>query len=164
MSVNNKPAFSQLAAQEYNELIALARPLRADKTGNESTSSTTLQNDDHLFLSLESGAYYDIEGWLLVTAPAAQDLKLAWTTPTSPGGWWSVRNTALAATIGTVYQNSLTWAGSAILEGSAGDLIIELRGVIDTGSGAGTLQLQWAPNTAGSVTVQKYSTLLARKH
>lgn len=164
MAVTNKPAFSQLTSQEYNELIALARPLRADKTGNESTSSTTLQNDDHLFVSLESPFNYDIEAWLIVTAPAAQDFKIAWTTPASAGGWWSVRNTALAATTGTVYQNSLAWSGSAILEGSAGDLIIELRGVIDTSSAAGTLQLQWAPNTAGSVTVQKYSTLIARKH
>lgn len=164
MAVTDKAAFQVLTAQEYNDLIKLARPLRADKTGNESTAGTTLQSDDHLLLSLESGANYDIEAWLIITAPAAQDFKIGWTTPTSPGGWWTVRNTALAATAGTVYQNSLTWGSSAIIEGSSGDQIIELRGVIDTSAGAGVLTLQWAANTAGTVTVQKYSTLLARKH
>lgn len=164
MAVTNKSAFSQLGAQEYNELIALARPLRADKTANESTAGTTLQDDDHLFLSLESPFNYDIEMWLWVQAPAAQDFKMGWTTPTSPAGWWTVKNTALAATSGTVYQNALLWSAGATLEGSASDLIVEVRGVIDTSAAAGTLRFQWAANTAGTVSVLKYSTMIARKH
>ena len=164
MAVTNKPGFSVLTAQEYNDLIALARPLRADKTGNESTAGTTLQDDDHLFLALESPAIYDINLLLWITAPAAQDFKLGFTTPTSPGGFWTVKNTALAATAGTVFQSPLAWSAGATLEGSASDIVVEIFGVIDTSSAAGTLRLQWAANTAGTVSVLKYSTMIGRKH
>lgn len=165
MTVNQKGAFDSLSATEYNELIRLAQPLFARSTGSDNTAATSpLRAHPALTLTPDINSVYTFTSWIYITAPAAQDFKMLWTTPPSASGWWTVKNTALAATAGTVFQSPLTWASSATLEGAAGDIVLECFGVLVTTGVSGAFQLTYAPNTAGTVTVQANSMIELRKH
>lgn len=164
MTVNQKSAFDSLSATEYDELIRLAQPPFARSTGSDNTAVTSpLRAHPTLQITPDINSVYTFTGWLYVTAPAAQDFKMLWTVPPSAAGWWTVKNTALAATAGTVFQSPLTWASSATLEGAGGDIILECFGVLVTTGVSGLFQLTYAPNTAGTVTVGANSTIELRK-
>lgn len=164
MTLTQKAAFDPLSATEYDELIRLATPLYARRTADDTTAVTSpLKSDPVLLLTPDINAVYTFTGWLVVNAPAAQDFKFQWVTPASSTGWWTVKNTALAAGAGTVFQSPLTWGSSATMEGAAGDILLECFGTLVTAGVAGSFQLQYAPNTAGTVTIRTNSSIELRK-
>lgn len=127
----------------------------AVKTAPEDvTNSDTLQDDDHLFLTLPTGRF--VIDWTLYTAGAstAADWKFGLTgTATFAGIWGPILTGANAQWGGTTAAQSpaalaslvqtITLGGAAV----AGGFI--LRGLVYI-SVAGTLKLQWAQNTATS--------------
>lgn len=165
MTVNQKGAFDSLSATEYNELIRLAQPLFARSTGSDTTAVTTpFRSHPTLTLTPDINSVYTMTGWIYVTAPAAQDFKLQFAVPPSASGWMTVKNTALGGTGGTVFQSPLTWTGGAVLEGAGGDIVMEIFGILVTTGVSGAFTFQYAPNTAGTVTVQANSMIELRKH
>jgi hypothetical protein len=164
MTVNPKAAFDSMSATEYNELVRLAQPLFVRSAGTDTYALTTpMHSHASLTLTPDINSTYTFTSWLIVTAPAAQDFKMQWLTPSGAAGWWTVKNQALAAGGGTVYQSPLTWPSSATLEGAGADIVMEIFGVLRTAGTPGALTLQYAPNTAGTVTVQVDSTMELRK-
>ncbi|MBT2226239.1 hypothetical protein [Nonomuraea sp. NEAU-A123] len=149
------------------------------KGANESiASSTVLQDDDALLVSVVANAKYDVLAMIMGDGPAAGDFKTAWTVPagatglracwgptpdakaTLTPGFDNRTNTAMRSgchgwTTATPYSNQAISSGIAIQE----------RGVLSTAATAGTLRLQWAQNTSdvGLTTVYGESYIMIRR-
>jgi hypothetical protein len=145
------------------------------KAANETvTSSTTLQNDDELFVSVEANAQYEVSLRLLHDSDntAAADVKMSWTGPSGATMFWGGHGANVAesgASSGTItatnmethlINETMTFGGGD----STGTYAI-LGGVLVTSSTAGTLQYQWAQNTSNAIasTVRAGSTLSVRR-
>lgn len=133
--------------------------LAVRKTSNESvTSSTVLQNDDQLKLSLEASTTYVIDGVLFVSASnATPDIKIA-----------LFGQSGSDITIAYHHDNNDAVLASGQTSNTIpvpnGTIAIKLSGSIATGS-AGDLQLKWAQavSNANAVTVLKGSYLRAEE-
>lgn len=164
MTVNQKGAFDSLSATEYDELVRLAQPLFARTTGTDTYALTTpFRSHPVLTLTPDINAVYTVTAWIVANVPTAQDLKIQWGVPTSSGGWWTVKNQTTAGAAETAWQNNLTWGSNAAFEGSGFDKVYEIFGVLTTAGVSGAFTFQYAPNVAGTVTIQANSTLELRK-
>lgn len=131
------------------------------KTANEGvTSSTTLQNDDHLVVALNANQTYEIEGMLYVaTDNNGHDLSLAFTVPTGATmkiGYHSVQENGATVREADVLTSSGT-AGTVVDLVTSSDNIIFLSGLVRTAGTAGDVQLQWSDDNSGgtqTVTLQ----------
>lgn len=122
------------------------------KTADESvTSSTTLQNDDHLFYTIGAAGTYLIDAWLIGTsaANAAGDIQVGFSFPTGTLAFSGIGpDPALAS--GTLGQTN--WAGIASATSGTSafgwGLSTSALGLVIRGSfiatGTGTLRLMWA--------------------
>lgn len=154
-------------ADKLNSML----PLTAWKTATESvTSSTTLQNDDELFLTVEANATYIMDLLLLhdSDATAAGDVKIGWSAPASATMNWGVHgaNTAATSSTGVTSVNMQTRIISEVAAFGGGDstgTTALAKGVLVTAGTAGTFRLQWAQETsnavASNVRVGSYLTL-----
>ena len=132
-------------------------------------SGTTLQSDDALTFSVASGETWIFDFFLRVTNinSATPDWKsavlgaLGWTCE------WTMYG-IVGATVdvkgnGTDCDNAPTAVADATVAADASiPIIIHMQGSITTNS-AGSVTLQWAPNTSGSLTVKKGSYVIAQK-
>lgn len=154
-----------IAGANFTDLVG--GDLRAYKTADESVSSTTLQDDDHLTIAVAASTKYHFRFYLFVSAAGAvEGLKLAvggTCTVTSMKGNVTILDdvnsaiakvglvTALNSSIGIALPIGTT---RAVVEGSA-----EVNG-------AGTLLLSWAQFAGiglASTTVQRGSFLVVEK-
>jgi hypothetical protein len=133
--------------------------LKVSKTVNESlASSTTLQDDDQLKLSLDANKTYMIDGVIFASSTSATpDILIAF-----------LGQTGFEVAIG--YTNDVN---EAVLESSAPSSRINLpantptsvhiHGTVKTGAASGDLQLKWsqATSNAAATTVMKGSYLRA---
>ena len=128
----------------------------AVKTAPEDvTNSDTLQDDDHLFLTLPTGRF--VIDWTLYTtgASTAADWKFGLTgTATSAGTWGPILTGANANWGGTTAAQSPAALASLVQTITLGGANVAGGGFILRGlvyiSSSGTLKLQWAQNTATS--------------
>lgn len=137
------------------------------KTTDEIVSaSTTLQNDDHLFYTIASTGTYvgELVLWGTSSVNAGGDIKLGFTYPTGTMDLGGIgQDSSLASgTVGTI-QSGVFLAGtspsSSLVYGlstSNSMLVVKFR---LAATATGTLQLQWAQNTASGT-----STLKAGSH
>lgn len=132
-------------------------PLFARKTATESvTSNTTVQADDHLFVTLEANSTYVLDMWLNGTGADAGDLKYNFTYPsgTSVAAGAATYNTASTGAAPVI--NSLGSASdgtSPTIDFTAGTIAgvsisVIVRGLVVVGATAGNLALQWAQNSS----------------
>jgi hypothetical protein len=125
----------------------------AYKTGDESvTSSTVLQNDDHLVLAVAASCVYVIQWGLRIDGAAAGDFKYSFTGPSGATMTWESQSLATgdttnvataitdASTIGTVVSHGTIASGTTSRVRGSGLLVVSLT--------AGSLQLQWAQATS----------------
>lgn len=132
-------------------------PLAVVKGADESvTSSTTLQNDDALFLSVAANATYLFECYLNYEGGTlgSSDLKLVWSAPSGA----TMRFTfAHVDTSGNNVCSVTSAAGSTLTTGTNGAASLRgatMKGTLAVGATAGTLQLTWAQNTSsGTATI-----------
>lgn len=139
----------------------------ARKTADETvTSSTTLQDDDHLTMALGVGTYV-VQAMYHVSGAAAGDVKVAWAfsgtaTASYRGGQGPGVSTtdataaaAAATTVGVVRAAAAGGTTAAItssvpygVDGTNWSHIQELGLMVVTV--AGTLKVQWAQNTSNA--------------
>lgn len=123
------------------------------KTGTESvTSSTTLQNDDQLFLPVAANAKYALEGFIAYTADAAGDLKRDFTGPS--GTTMSYAN--FGANAGGLTEYDVVMASlsdvTRVLGGNgATAMCFQPKGYVATGGSSGILQFRFAQNVSSGV-------------
>ena len=132
------------------------------KPADESvTSSTVLQNDDDLAVSLVTSGDYVVEGLLLVTGAQAGDIKVTFTVPASATGNMTFTGQIVAATTNDSLSRNLAitdfttpdFATFGSVSTSAANSVV-INGAIYTAGSSGTLQLQWAQNGSnGTATV-----------
>lgn len=136
-------------------------PLVAHKTADESIANATLQDDDHLFVSLAANATYLFEGWFVYNGQTfgsgPGDLKCTWTIPAGAALKWA-RNGApsnAATSFDTVVTDEATVRALGTF-GTGTDVSASPRGRIVTAGTAGQLKLRWAQNaTTGTPTIMR---------
>lgn len=117
------------------------------KTADEVvTISTVLQDDDHLTVAVAANTSYRFEALLRVTSNSSADIKAAFVVPTGATLTWSgMANSNANSADGSGVANSIAITVST-------PVIVQISGIVVTGSTAGNLQLQWAQNLASSTT------------
>lgn len=132
------------------------------KTADESvTSSTTLQNDDHLFFTATSGASFEFEFSLVYAnaAGATPDMKVAAGEDATARGAWNrsgigTSDTALSSAGHLTDQTDAAGFGTSATKRMAG-------GVGRHQGAGGTFRILWAQNTSdGTATIVYTGSLL----
>lgn len=147
--------------EKLNALILSAR-----KTSTEAVTSSTMQDDDQLFVAVEASAVYRVELWMVYDAPTAGDIKIGWTGPSGATMTWTVMGATTAeatpSSVATMNLQSRLITEVAALGGSTSTGVGAIAfGTLIVGSTAGTLQFQWAQNSAsGTTNVRSSSHLL----
>lgn len=144
-----------LAGQDITaDLLNSMLPQVAYKTTGEAvTSSTTMQNDDELFVPVVASSVYLAELFLLYDAAAAGDIKIGWTAPSGASLAWTVVGATTAETtntsVSTLNMQTRTTSETASLGGSSSTGIgATAYGRLTVSTTAGNLQFQWAQDTS----------------
>lgn len=147
------------------------------KTADESvTSSTTLQNDDHLLYTIDATGTYLFDAWLFANSAAdnAGDIKYGFSFPTGTvifGGVGLVdtvttgssgSDQAIAFTTPTSGSSAISYATSNLSAGFA--TMVYVHGIL-IATATGTLRLVWAQNSsnASATTLKSGSHMLVRQ-
>lgn len=143
------------------------------KTADESvTSSTTLQNDNHLAATIGATGTYaaDLHLWITSAADAAGDIKVSFTFPT---GTLHMSGDGLDTSLATGFGGTST--GLGVLSATSGTSTIAFGASTSTlcvrvhalliATATGTLQLQWAQNgsNGNATTVKAGSHMIVRQ-
>jgi hypothetical protein len=151
-----------LTAADVN--LYLKNMLTAIKPANESvTSSTVLQDDDHLSIPLAANSTYLVIGVLNYDGALTGDFKMAFTGPAGVTLNIHTDGLGIAATDGTGDQvfliEAVAPAGGAFGTIAAADhRPLLFIGFVATGGTAGNLQLQWAQNTSNGTATRVLAT------
>lgn len=139
------------------------------KTADESvSSSTTLQDDDHLTFSLAANTKYKFRFHLFAYIPnATMGFKSQVTGPASPtnviytqklyqssGDFAEAKKTSTA--FSDAFDSGATWAGASTERG-----LYIVEGSVENGSNAGSLTIQWSQRTSNgsNLTIERGSFL-----
>jgi hypothetical protein len=127
----------------------------AYKTATETvTSSTTLQNDDQLFLPVAVNARYIFDSALFYTGAAspAGDLKLSFSGPAGATMKWANRgvNSSGLSQYNVVVETLAAGSPRAVGTNGATEMAAFPMGTVTTSSTSGNLQLQWAQNASSA--------------
>ncbi|WP_192581079.1 hypothetical protein [Micromonospora noduli] len=136
---------------------ALLNPPSAYKTMDETvTSSTTLQDDDHLFVSVVVGAVYDLRLRAFVNSNVTPDFKFGWSYPSGTTITWAVVDVQAGTTAGKRSQSDVEAVAS-----TGASQLLSVDGTVIVGGTGGTLRFRWAQNgsNAAATTVQAGSSL-----
>lgn len=143
-------------AAAFNAALTSITPLTVYKAADESVlNSTTLQDDNELFLSVAANANYQVEAWLhVLSSSQTPDIKLDFTVPTGATLQRSMWGQATGATTGagSIDTGVATAASTADPRGLVGgSLSLLVNGILNVGSTAGTVRLRFAQNTLDAV-------------
>lgn len=129
------------------------------KTADESvTSSTVMQNDDHLLIPVLASTKYLVEAWIAcvgTTGTSGPNLKFGWTGPAGATMRFGYHAEDLLSASGPTWVTSIGSTLSLNGAGWAGDsLLIHVMGYLDISTTPGNLQLQWAQATSSATATQ----------
>ncbi|HEX7742798.1 MAG TPA: hypothetical protein VF442_10270 [Sphingobium sp.] len=148
----------KVLSSEWDTILSFAAPLIIQKPSDESLSSTTvLQDDDHLTLTVLANASYLMQAQLLYHGGTVGGLKLGWSGPSGATLLWTTGGAALGrgANAANTYFGGNGLGGSDILgtDGTGGiDMFATPHGTLVTSSTPGALTLRWAQGTSDSAT------------
>jgi hypothetical protein len=132
----------------------------ARKTATESvTSSTSVQDDDHLSMTLSANTTYWLDGILITDGAVGGDFRLQFVVPSGTIRW--LANGPVAGATNTVTDVDRNWkVGSTttvmgtIAAGTSS--IVHVAGIIRTGASGGTFKLQWAQGTSSATATRLF--------
>lgn len=144
-----------------DNLNAIGNHFHVRKTAAETvTSSTALQNDDHLLFAIGASEIWGVQCFLFCSGATTGDIKFAWSVPSGAtgtfGGIGPTTSQAQSATITDVLlpvQSTLATA-EAFGVTSGGGVSILLWATIVNSTNAGTVNLQWAQQTSDGTATQ----------
>jgi hypothetical protein len=151
-----------LKARNPNGDVLGVTPLFVRKTADEIVNnSSTLQDDDHLTLSISANATYVVEAMFIYDGTTTADVKLSWVGPSGATLDW-VRgglDSGAAAAAGSMNQGYQSISGTPSLGtiGIGTKMAATPKGLLKTSSTAGTFKLQWAQNTADPTNTTMYT-------
>lgn len=125
------------------------------KTADKSiTSSTALENDDHLLLSVAANSTYIVDLMVFVDGATTGDFRCGFDEPTGATFTWgqlALINTATAASgsmIVSAFNEGSVSGGPTGTAGAGTKMGYRIRGLLRTAGTAGTLQMKWAQGTS----------------
>lgn len=141
----------KLTPARLNSALLVSKPIDESVINN-----ATLQDDDHLFLSVEATGAYDMTLRAFINANVNPDLKVGWSAPSGSTMVWGVVDVQAGTTAG---KRAITDTEGVVTSGANQMLLIV--GTLFVGSTAGTFRFRWAQNGANAAasTVQAGSTL-----
>lgn len=120
------------------------------KTANETVNnSAALQNDDDLFVSVAANGVYQLNMRVQFNSTAAADFKYGFTFPA--GLTMQYTQTVIGVGLTTLNTFEQDETSTPQLEGQAANKAILIVGLVVVSGTAGTLQFQWAQNSATAV-------------
>lgn len=148
------PADHIITGAEWQQFQDFAIPLYVRKTSDENvTSSTTMQNDDDLYITVKANAVYLIRSFIIYTGTTTNDIKVGWTVPTGSVFTWSPWSPDVAM---TANQANVNWAAMLTSDVSSSGAVagapyqtMRPTGTLVVGTVDGTFRLQWAQNVSG---------------
>src|SRR5262245_12496724 len=148
-----------LTASDVNSWFV---PLAKIKSGTESvTSSTTLQNDDDLFVTVTATGTYRVELLLMYDASTAADLKVGFTGPAGAVLVGNASGLEIGATGSTNdFIGNITGISDTVNFGGLGagsTLSAVITGTLRTTGTGGTFQLQWAQVASGGTATRVFA-------
>lgn len=136
---------AKLRASVLSALVTEIRPLMARKTIDETIiSSSTLQNDDELFLVVAANCVYRIAARINYNSGTTPDFKMAFTYPSGLTMKYAANQVPAAGSAFAEFESIETTIQLA--EGAGADRALLIEGIVIVTTG-GTLQIQWAQNT-----------------
>lgn len=112
------------------------------KTADESvTSSTTLQNDNHLLLPVVANATYDLFLLCVFSGDTAGDIKFAWSVPSGTVLRWVDQTGSSGLATDTDFYSA---------PGGTTQVGFQIWATVVTSATAGNIQFQWAQNTSSA--------------
>lgn len=153
------PSGHAVTAAEWKVLLSLVQPLYVRKAANESVlSSTALQDDDELFLTVEASAVYEILTLVNYSSGTTEDFKYDFTGPAGSDFFYAPNSGDPAdndqftltnyglATFGTGVSTN----GDSLA--AANPHVMYPYGLLRTSVTAGTFRFRFAQNTSGAGT------------
>lgn len=144
-----KVAGDELPASHLATRFTEVTPLYSFKTANNTAvnNSTVLVNDSDLFWAVAASTTYEFVLTVIYSSNATANFKWALTFPSATVSFGNVAPAIGGGALITA-QSGYT-SGTAIgIGGAAFDQSLHIRGTIAVSSTAGTLQFQFAQNTA----------------
>jgi hypothetical protein len=165
------PADHVITGKEWAQFLDFLVPVyRRKPSGELVTSSTTLQDDDDLYLLVQANATYHVQCHIIYSADVAADLLWNWTAPTGSAFDWHMgaaeANAAASAAADTWWQAStLLTNESAAGVGSGVKMVAQPTGLLRTSTTAGYFRIQWAQRSSSgtSTDVKVGSALFAHR-
>lgn len=156
-----------LTAADVNTYLVNSVGVR--KTANESvTSSTTLQDDDELFVSVAANFTYEVSCMLKYDGATTGDFKIQWNVPASATFDYSILRLQTGASDATAValdygQENVDMVMGAIGSGTTATAMI--LGTLIVAGTAGTFGLKWAQGTSSATATRilTRSMLVARR-
>jgi hypothetical protein len=148
------------------------RPVAARLTGNSNpvNNSTTLINAVGLAVSIQANAIYLVQLLLFYRSGTVADLRIGWSVPAGVSGQWTSGGMSVSSGGGesAIKMLNTPWVGGVFSLGGGGALVdatADIRGALVVGGTAGTLQFQFAQNTAdvSDTTLRAHSLLVAQR-
>ncbi|MCX5587537.1 hypothetical protein [Streptomyces erythrochromogenes] len=149
------------AGQKFTALLASSMlPYTVYKAADESvTSSTTLQDDNHLILPLAANATYTIEGGLFYDGQFnAGNLKMTWSLPSLATIVWSANGPATGGAAAFA-SNAVTSGNISIgTYGTGGSkTTASISATVTTFATAGNMTLRWAQDGSHATATTIYA-------
>lgn len=124
------------------------------KLANESVSnSSTLQDDDHLKITVDAGTTYTFRFTVFANVPVQPDIQFAVTAPTGSTCRYAYVDAEGAATGVTITTCGAT-TGS--INGNNDEDVFEVVGTVEVGGTGGDITLQWAQGSSNGSAVTVY--------
>ncbi|NUP24005.1 MAG: hypothetical protein HOZ81_49720 [Streptomyces sp.] len=150
------------------DLNRLAQYNYVVKPSNESvTSSTAMQNDDHLVLAVSANTDYWVEAFIVYEAANGGDIAIGWSVPAGATGWWlhdTVSQYPADGMDGIERRNIPDWAGTRVGKGLGVGfkMVAPSRGVLRVAGTPGNLQLRWAQGASSGTATTVWAASMLR--
>jgi len=141
-----------LTAADTNQY--LVNTIVARKTATETVaSSTTLQDDDHLTVSVAANCTYELTGVIKYDGATTGDLKFQFVGPSGATMDIVVQSYQVGGTVAASDQSAGLAISTPLSVGAAGtgsDVLLSFIGIVVVSSTAGTFKLMWAQDTSSA--------------
>ena len=159
-------ALEELTAADLNSHFTAVTPLFVRKTADESViSSATLQNDNHLFLSVAANTTYELTLRLIANSATTADIQFLFTFPAGLTMNLHSLEASGAGASNALFTGPFDQTSTRAISTTGSDQIITMSGLVMVSATAGTLQLQWSQfvSIASNTTVKTNSYMILRK-
>ncbi len=126
----------------------------AKATADQTSVSTTQTSSTYLTLAVEANASYKVEAWVYWTTASSSTVTTSWTGPSGATMIWNDTTTG-GDIVTTLTGVAPSW--------TTGTKMVNLYGVLNTSSTAGSLTFTWASSVSASVTVKTGSYLFLNR-